>query len=145
MRRKGTVVVSKNMKRWIILTLPIVVYLLISWTGPVDGFISQVKNEQINIQTALKKEQLKDEALLAEIKAKAKEMEEAPVNAVHDRVWKAIPGYNGLKVDIDQTYKLSKSLNNGQISFVYEEVKPAITLDDLPPQPIYKGNPNKPM
>ncbi len=88
----------------------------------------------------------KKEQLLTRIQALAKARYEAPVNAKIDPVWKAIPGYNGLEVDIDRTYKLAlsrKQFNNPELLF--REIEPEIQLDDLPPNPIYKGNPNKKM
>lgn len=69
-----------------------------------------------------------------------------PSDATVDRVWKAIPGYNGLKVDLDASYKNMK--NNGvydEKKLVFLQTKPKIHLQDLPPSPIYKGHPDKPM
>ncbi|GIP21477.1 polysaccharide deacetylase family protein [Paenibacillus sp. J22TS3] len=95
-----------------------------------------------------------DGALLSMIKAEAEKRRVPPVDAVNDRVWKAIPGYNGLEVDIDKTYQralgLKKESAGGnlavdQIPFVYKEIPAKITLDDLGPLPIYRGNPNKKM
>jgi probable sporulation protein (polysaccharide deacetylase family) len=69
-----------------------------------------------------------------------------PSDATVDRVWKAIPGYNGLMVDIDASYKNMK--NKGvydEKKLVFLQTKPKIHLHDLPPSPIYKGHPDKPM
>ncbi|RBW69891.1 polysaccharide deacetylase family protein [Bacillus taeanensis] len=86
------------------------------------------------------------DSLYEEIKEKASQYEEAPQNAVIDRVWKAIPGYNGLKVDIEASYKKMKDLKEfNEKKLVFKEVKPEITLNDLKPAPIYKGNPKKRM
>ncbi|MCS7461844.1 polysaccharide deacetylase family protein [Paenibacillus doosanensis] len=69
-----------------------------------------------------------------------------PINAQVDRVWKAIPGYNGLEVDVEQSLALSEQLPDMEKPrIVMKEVPPAIGLDQLGAQPIYKGNPNKPM
>lgn len=87
-----------------------------------------------------------EQELLARIKQEADTKRIAPIDAKLDRVWKAIPGYNGIEVDIDKTFQLSKGLAaNEPIRFVYREVPPSIGLEDLGPQPIYKGNPQKPM
>ncbi|MEW9697670.1 polysaccharide deacetylase family protein [Paenibacillus sp. SI8] len=84
--------------------------------------------------------------LLDIIKAEASKRYVAPINAKIDPVWKAIPGYNGLEVDIDETLKLAEHhLTPGKIQYVMRETKPSIQLDDLGPNPIYKGNPKKPM
>jgi probable sporulation protein (polysaccharide deacetylase family) len=69
-----------------------------------------------------------------------------PSDATVDRVWKAIPGYNGLKVDIIASYKNMK--NKGiydEKKLVFFQTKPKVHLQDLPPSPIYKGHPDKPM
>lgn len=69
-----------------------------------------------------------------------------PSDAKIDPVWKTIPGYNGLKVDIPSSYRAMKK--NGRFKenkLVYEQIRPGIHLNDLPPAPIYKGNPDKPM
>ncbi|TXK81967.1 polysaccharide deacetylase family protein [Paenibacillus sp. N3.4] len=84
--------------------------------------------------------------LLELIQAEASKRKIAPINAKVDPVWKAIPGYNGLEVDVDETLRLAEHhLTPGKITFVMKEVKPSIQLDDLGPNPIYKGNPMKPM
>ncbi|WP_251549160.1 polysaccharide deacetylase family protein [Neobacillus muris] len=72
--------------------------------------------------------------------------EKPPSDAKIDRVWKAMPGYNGLKVDVEASYKNMK--NKGVFDkdkLVYTQVKPKIHLDDLAPSPIYRGHPEKPM
>jgi len=69
-----------------------------------------------------------------------------PIDAKIDRVWKAIPGYNGLEVDIETSYKNMKSNKEFDKSkIVSRETSPKIHLNDLEPSPIYKGNPKKPM
>ena len=69
-----------------------------------------------------------------------------PIDAKIDPIWKAVPGYNGIEVDIDKTLQLAleRPLSDS-IPFVYREVRPAVELDDLPPAPVYRGNPHKPM
>ncbi|WML56769.1 polysaccharide deacetylase family protein [Neobacillus sp. PS2-9] len=69
-----------------------------------------------------------------------------PSDAKVDRVWKAIPGYNGLKVNIGASYKNMKSKGVfDEKKLEYTQVKPKIHLKDLPPTPIYKGHSDKPM
>lgn len=87
-----------------------------------------------------------EEQLLAEITAEAEKVREAPIDARVDRVWKAIPGYNGIEVDVEQTLALAKQKRGDEpISYIYREVEPKVLLRDLGAQPVYKGNPNKPM
>lgn len=85
-------------------------------------------------------------SLLETITQEAEKRRIAPINAKVDSVWKAIPGYNGLEVDIEETLKLAQhQLTSNKISYVMKEVEPSIQLDDLGPYPVYKGNPKKPM
>ena len=80
------------------------------------------------------------------IESEAKRRYEPPVDARVDKVWKAIPGYDGLAVDVEETYRLAKKREPGSpISWVYKVVPARVTLDDLEPQPIYRGNEKKPM
>lgn len=99
-------------------------------TSPVKTVLSAVESEQL-LQT------IKDEAEKRRI---------APIDAKLDRVWKAVPGYNGLEIDVEQTWALvqRQGVKTG-IPYVFKEITPAVQLEDLGAQPIYKGNPNKPM
>jgi peptidoglycan-N-acetylglucosamine deacetylase len=84
--------------------------------------------------------------LLMEIEDKAREYEVEPSNARIDPVWKAIPGYNGLKVDVDLSYKKMKK--EGEFNpdkLVFKQIPPTVHLNELPPTAIYKGHPEKPM
>ncbi|MDQ0337311.1 putative sporulation protein (polysaccharide deacetylase family) [Caldalkalibacillus uzonensis] len=84
--------------------------------------------------------------LLKEIEALARTINEQPVNARIDRVWKAIPGYNGIEVDVAKSYELAKQTGKVRLEhLVINEVEPEVSLDDLPPAAIYRGNPKKPM
>ncbi|HHY21433.1 MAG TPA: polysaccharide deacetylase family protein, partial [Bacilli bacterium] len=118
-------------------------FLLISYTAVENPFTSSYI-EGLN-KEALMVTKLQD-PLYEEIKKRAVEFEEPPIDAVVDRVWKAIPGYNGLKVDIDASFEKMK-LGDGfdKSKLVFKQVPPAVHLADLPPTPIYKGNPEKPM
>lgn len=86
--------------------------------------------------------------LYEQLEEKAKEYYRKPQNAVVDRVWKAIPGYNGLELDVEASFKKMKQLKLKKIDekeLEFKQIKPKVSLDDLPPSPIYKGNPQKPM
>lgn len=79
------------------------------------------------------------------IQEHAKEKNVSPVNARMDPVWKAIPGYNGLQVDIETTYRRAEWYGEKKPSkWIYKQKAPEITLQDLPPGPIHRGNPHKP-
>ncbi|OAB41385.1 polysaccharide deacetylase family protein [Paenibacillus glacialis] len=87
-----------------------------------------------------------EDPLYREIKAKALSMRIEPVDAKVDRVWKAIPGYNGLEVDVDETYRQAKATGSTtSITYKYRQLIPKVGLSDLEVQPIYRGNPAKPM
>lgn len=88
----------------------------------------------------------KNKKLYNDIKTYGEQNGKPPVDATIDRVWKAIPGYNGLIVNVEVSYKrMEKSGVFDASKVIYEEVAPRIHLDDLDPEPIYKGNPKKPM
>lgn len=91
-------------------------------------------------------QQTTNDALKEEIKAKAVSFREAPQDAYIDRVWKKTPGRNGLEVDIEKSYEKMKKDNvfNDRL-LVYKEIPPAVSLEDLPPAPIYRGHPEKEM
>ncbi len=90
--------------------------------------------------------QAENDLLLEEIQSYAEKHAIEPVDAKVDRVWKAIPGYNGLKVDVEASYaKMRKRKTFDEKQIVLKQIKPKVRLQDLPPSPIYKGNPEKPM
>ncbi|MCL6459059.1 MAG: polysaccharide deacetylase family protein [Gorillibacterium sp.] len=89
-----------------------------------------------------------DTDLRERIEQEAQKREIPPVNARLDRVWKAIPGYNGLEVDVEKTYKLAinhKTTKDQPLLLVYRQIEPELDLSDLDPQPVYKGNSAKAM
>ncbi|MBE1554697.1 polysaccharide deacetylase family protein [Sporosarcina limicola] len=89
---------------------------------------------------------IKNKALRKQIQSLAKQHDIKPIDATVDRVWKAIPGYNGLVVDIEASYqKMLASSDFDTKQLVYKETSPQVHLKDLPPSPIYKGNPEKNM
>ncbi len=122
--------------------------------GPLAPFVKAVKEGRPDSAAYLTEEEMFSQAgpalsLREWVEEEAAKRRIAPSNAVIDRVWKAIPGYAGREVDTKATYDRAKSagLPPGAPDFpwVYREVPPAVHLDDLPLQPIYRGNPAKPM
>lgn len=88
----------------------------------------------------------KNDALYQKIQSYSEEHEVKPIDAKIDRVWKAMPGYNGLRINVTASYKKMKAVGKfDETKLVYEEVPPNVHLDDLDPQPIFKGNPEKSM
>src|SRR5881392_1998213 len=85
-------------------------------------------------------------SLYQEISKEAPKYEIKPSDATIDRVWKKIPGYNGLKVDIAGSYKKMKKTGKfTEKGLVFKQIIPKVHLKDLPPSPIYRGHPDKPM
>lgn len=87
-----------------------------------------------------------EDSLLAEIEAKANEYAVPAQDARIDQVWKTVPGYNGLKVDIQASYKeMKKDGIFDKDKLIYEQVTPKKHLQDLEPAPIYRAHPEKPV
>lgn len=104
-----------------------------------NTYIDQIKEDAVTVTKM-------SDPLYDEITEKASKYEQAPIDAVVDRVWKAIPGYNGIEVDIEASFKKMKQNDQfDEQKLVFKETKPSVHLKDLPPAPIYKGNPEKSM
>ncbi|ALX47478.1 polysaccharide deacetylase family protein [Lentibacillus amyloliquefaciens] len=85
-----------------------------------------------------------EDPLYKEIKRKSPGYEEAPQNAVIDKVWKKIPGRYGVEVNVDKSYEqMKKNEAFDETLLVYDQIPPEITMEDLPASPIYRGNPQK--
>ncbi|MGD6816120.1 polysaccharide deacetylase family protein [Metabacillus sp. 84] len=81
-----------------------------------------------------------------EIKTKSIEYSVPAKDAEVHTIWKATPGYNGREVDLEASCtKMNKIGMFKKELLVFRETKPKVHLSDLPPAPIYRGNPEKPM
>lgn len=127
-------------------TFQLLVFVIIAFftyntvSHPFQGDIAAILSKDI-AEVAQKKD-----ALYVEIEQKAVAYEVAPQDAKIDKVWKAQPGLNGLKVDLETSYKnMKKSGEFDEKKLVTEQIPPKIHLSDLPPSPIYRGHPEKPM
>ncbi|WP_110943513.1 polysaccharide deacetylase family protein [Virgibacillus senegalensis] len=81
-----------------------------------------------------------------EIHEQAQHLNEKADNAKIDRVWKKMPGRNGLQVNVEAS--LSKMKQAGKFDkslLVMEQIPPRITFGDLPAAPVYRGHPKKNM
>ncbi|MUK89866.1 polysaccharide deacetylase family protein [Ornithinibacillus sp. L9] len=88
----------------------------------------------------------KNDPLYAEIQQKSTTLEQEPQDAYIDKVWKKTPGLNGVRVNLDRSYKqMKKEGRFNESLIVYDQVSPDVTLDDLPAAPIYRGHPEKQM
>ncbi|AWI12197.1 hypothetical protein CQJ30_08500 [Caldibacillus thermoamylovorans] len=104
-----------------------------------DAYVEKLRSDAMTVSS------VKD-ALLIEIEEKSAQYEVPPQDAKIDRVWKKMPGYNGLKVDIDASYdKMKEDGVFDENKLIFKQVSPKVHLEDLPPAPIYRGHPDKPM
>lgn len=86
------------------------------------------------------------DSLYTEIEMKAKEYEAPPRDAKIDPIWKTVPGYNGVKVDIEASYNIMKKSGKfDEKKLIYKQVTPKNHLSDLDPAPIYRAHPEKPV
>jgi probable sporulation protein (polysaccharide deacetylase family) len=116
--------------------------------GPIKPFLQAVKPHEASMLVRM--EDKSEDPLLNWIQAEASKRSQPPINAVIDRVWKAIPGYEGRIVDVQATYLKAKLIGSTPGSgngfpWVYRTIKPDVSLEDLPTNPIYRGNGAKPM
>lgn len=107
------------------------------------------ETEQANhhpVEKSIIPTQFENENLLEQIHAYANQYNTPPIDAKIDRVWKLIPGYNGLNINIEESYlNMWPDEQFDENKMIYEETSPKVHFSDLPPSPIYKGNPEKPM
>lgn len=134
-------------KKIIVILSCIVGILLLVQVSGVRGYLEQMKmiraTENAFYWTASEADM--DDPLMLRIEQEAGKRRIPPIEPIIDRVWKLVPGYNGLEIDVKKTYALSRGDKNNKIYYVYREVFPTKQIDHLMPNPIYKGNPKKPM
>ncbi|OZQ66507.1 hypothetical protein CA600_11415 [Paenibacillus sp. VTT E-133280] len=115
-----------------------------STQGPVKDMFAQLKpQDDLAVWMDIPKAANND--LLLRIETAAAKLNAPPVDAVVDRVWKAIPGYNGLEIDVESTYRNALLAPKEPIKLVYRQIEPKVSLNELGAEPIYRGNPAKPM
>lgn len=115
-----------------------------STQGPLKDMLAQLKpQDDLAVWKDISKPENND--LRTRIETAAAKLNAPPVNAVVDRVWKAIPGYNGLEIDVESTYRNALLAPKEPIKFMYRQIEPQISLNQLGAEPIYRGNPAKPM
>ncbi|RFU61575.1 polysaccharide deacetylase family protein [Peribacillus glennii] len=87
-----------------------------------------------------------EDSLYREIQSKRQQYESPPMDARIDPVWKTVPGYNGIKVDVQASYHIMKKSGKfDEKKLIYRQISPKIHLDDLEPAPIYRAHPEKPV
>lgn len=120
--------------------------LSLTWglfTSSSEAISSGTKNNDDNITASI----INRDDLYKKIQAYSEKHNIKPIDATIDSVWKAIPGYNGLEVDIIASYKKMKKHGKkfDESKIIFKEAPPTVHLDDLNAEPIYRGNPQKPM
>nr|WP_295970373.1 polysaccharide deacetylase family protein [uncultured Bacillus sp.] len=126
------------MRRTIIISFIFFIAFMITHNPFTNDFIAEIKGDTVEVVKHR-------DALYQEIERKAEQYEVPTSDAKIDPVWKAVPGYNGLTVDVEASYKKMKKSGFAEEKLVYKQVQPGIHLSDLPPSAIYKGHPDKPM
>lgn len=136
------------MKKKVIIHFVLFFTLVIFTYGSIENpytlnFIQTIKSDAV---TASKVKKVDDESLYNIIKEKANEYYIPPKDAEIHKVWKATPGYNGRKVDVDKSFKKMKESGRFvEDKLIFKEIPPKITLNDLDASPIYRGHPDKKM
>jgi len=138
---------------WVLSALVFVILLWgLNQSSSIESYIKLVKTDpryddrMVSGDTFLRMDTTERNQWNDRIEREAQKLRVEPINAVIDPVWKAIPGYNGLEVDMERTLKLAMDQPlSDHIPFVFKEIEPTIQLDDLAPNAIYKGNTHKPM
>ena len=131
---------SKEWKRYIVIGVLVGLTWMVVQSPAIDTYVWHLKeNQAITVAK-------NSDSLLKEIEQKAKKYEVAPKDAMIDSVWKSVPGYNGLKVDIPSSYKAMK--DDGvfeEKKLIYKQIPPKIHLSQLKAAPIYRAHPDKPV
>lgn len=103
-------------------------------------------SEQWAMGSPVTAKEIKNNALYKKIKAYNKEHKIPAIDARIDNIWVAIPGYNGLAVDVKTSYNIMEQDGHFDVNqLVYKQIPPDVHLEDLDSAPIYRGNPQKPM
>lgn len=137
---------GKPIEKWLAacLILVAVAALVVLFSPPVSGYISTVRQAGVLPVWQPKSTLDGQDELWKRLQEEARKIAEPPIPARIDPVWKAIPGYNGIEVDLEATYQLRLKNPDSKL-YVLQEVPPDRDLDQLPPAPLYRANPQKNM
>ncbi|MGM9928813.1 MAG: polysaccharide deacetylase family protein [Bacillus sp. (in: firmicutes)] len=127
-------------KHVIMLSVVVCLAWVIVQSAHIDSYVMHLKETQA---MAVAK---KADPLLEEIKQRANEYEVSPKDAMIDSIWKSVPGYNGLKVDVQSSYKAMKEEGVfEEKKLIYQQIPPKVHLSQLKAAPIYRAHPDKPV
>jgi peptidoglycan-N-acetylglucosamine deacetylase len=129
-------------KKYLIGICVIAILTLLAVENPLsDEYVQSLKQGVVSVSGSISNEELSQK-----IKAAAENNSFPAQDAKIDSVWKATPGYNGVKIDVQKSLQnMKKDLAFSEEKLVYKQIRPEKHLSDLPPSPIYRGNPDKPM
>lgn len=84
------------------------------------------------------------DALMEKIQSVKQDYQQPALDATSDKVWKNVPGKSGQQVNVEKSYRaMKKEAKFNEKKLVFDKIKPGITLDNLPADVIYRGNPKK--
>lgn len=87
-----------------------------------------------------------NDELLLTIQSFADKLDVKPQDSRIDPIWKAVPGYNGLRVNVKASYKAMKEDGKfDKTKLIYQQISPHKHLSELKPSPIYRAHPDKPV
>lgn len=118
--------------------------LLIYWireSSIISSYITAVKDRnEISVMQPIDSNQ----QLYEKICREAQHFKIPPQDPRVDLIWKAaVPGYNGKQVDIEATYKKTLQQRSKKINWIYTDIVPNKSLENLGNLPIYRGHKNK--
>jgi probable sporulation protein (polysaccharide deacetylase family) len=120
--------------------------LVLQKSESIGAFVRHSEQQAVHSTAASSVLKQDHDELLRQIQSEAEARKVAAIDARIDQVWKAIPGYNGLEVDVEKSLALNEHLLfRNQLRLAIREVEPAIHLEQLGSYPVYKGNSMKPM
>ncbi|WP_428908616.1 polysaccharide deacetylase family protein [Niallia sp. Krafla_26] len=127
------------MKKWFMIGCIFLLAFMIVNNPLSTVYITSMKEDSVLVTKSY-------DPLYDEIESKANDFKVEASDAKIDQIWKALPGYNGMEVDVKASYdKMKKDGKFDENKLIFKQITPNIHLEDLPPSPIYKGHPDKPM
>jgi probable sporulation protein (polysaccharide deacetylase family) len=134
LKKKGD---DKPLKKnvYFVVIFAVIVSTFICYSSLISQYVSSIRS-----QTATPVFLTNDMELQAKINREASKQEIAPINPRNDRVWKLVPGLDGIAVDKQKTFEKTKHTHSKEIQWVYKSIKPTLDIKDLGIGPIYRGN-----
>lgn len=80
--------------------------------------------------------------LVAQLEQVARRYDAAPANPKVDRIWRLVPGLNGVRLNVSRTLSGARAVA-ADTPLVFDQIPPEKGLEDFVAEPIYRGNPGK--